>query len=817
MEEINYLKIIKLLSPILFSIVGIIISNFILEIIEIEKDIKIILILGFFFIFFLLSLISFIVYYKKRFESLKEFKLDWSSNWDKSNLRKLGLIRYKNLKKFLQTPGIWERFLKKLNRLNKSTIWMNNAFKSIRTGSKGLLDAKYIDHSLISVPPPFDLLNRVIINLNTKSVFGIIAPSGWGKSRLVLWVALVYYLESKNKIFKKKRKIYYFGDPIDLENEENREILIQLLKKKRNLVIIDDFHRYNEIAVPISYWRYITRIAISKKSYILFLQTKSIKIQKHALWVSDFPYLTVDEYLGYWKPIWLKRFTIWFKGLGKTNLKTYLRLELLEEPYKMNSPWSFVSAIVDLRNLIKNQLSIELDRHLIVLFTIFVWGFTISGEKGLNLIEIFNGLLWLKKNKKHKWDEIEKTGGALWSLIKKNNEIHFYQESIKIIEEWRSKPKDSENIRLLPSEGVFPNEKVPVRIHHTAWWEHLIKKLWKNEWKEYYPVKEACELVIIHGSPIIHGKWINLKKNCEILKNCKNILVLNLNETNVNNIEVLSSCSNLKELYLNEIINFEISIINKLSNLQKLSLNWDNHLFKNQNQKNLNKLRQLIEKGIEILPRFRIEASEIFIELEKEFISYKELNFLKDLEVQIGEKIDNSYFNLKKGKIIYLNLKDLGITVLPDSIGHLNQLKILHLENNKLEFLPDSIGHLHQLKILHLEHNKLCIIPESISNLKNLQVLYLHDNNLKELPKSIGNLISLVYLDLDHNQLKYLPKSIANFKKLKSLHLDFNNLIKIPESIVELSSLKYLYLDNNLIKNLQDSIKKKKSLKILTL
>lgn len=90
--------------------------------------------------------------------------------------------------------------------------------------------------------------------------------------------------------------------------------------------------------------------------------------------------------------------------------------------------------------------------------------------------------------------------------------------------------------------------------------------------------------------------------------------------------------------------------------------------------------------------------------------------------------------------------------VITDDLGFVIGLR---LRNNNLSgSIPESIGNLTSLQILHLDKNQLTgPIPESIGNLTSLTELILSDNNLTDpIPDSIGNLHMLVSLFLSNNQ-----------------------------------------------------------------
>jgi Leucine rich repeat len=104
-----------------------------------------------------------------------------------------------------------------------------------------------------------------------------------------------------------------------------------------------------------------------------------------------------------------------------------------------------------------------------------------------------------------------------------------------------------------------------------------------------------------------------------------------------------------------------------------------------------------------------------------------------------------------------LNLSDLGLEVLPESVCRLAHLRFLHLDNNRLTQLPEKIGRLARLKRLHLNSNQLARLPESIGRLAHLEELYLHRNLLTQLPESIRQLARLRKLCLDGNEALNIP------------------------------------------------------------
>ena len=96
-------------------------------------------------------------------------------------------------------------------------------------------------------------------------------------------------------------------------------------------------------------------------------------------------------------------------------------------------------------------------------------------------------------------------------------------------------------------------------------------------------------------------------------------------------------------------------------------------------------------------------------------------------------------------------------------------------------------------------------IPESIGNLDDLRKLYLEENNITVLPDSFSNLTALVQLYISFNQLTTLPENFGNLTNLYILDLGYNNINNLPESFLDLSSMTYLWLFNNQLTSLPEN------------
>ncbi|MHA2246352.1 MAG: leucine-rich repeat domain-containing protein [Candidatus Hodarchaeales archaeon] len=151
----------------------------------------------------------------------------------------------------------------------------------------------------------------------------------------------------------------------------------------------------------------------------------------------------------------------------------------------------------------------------------------------------------------------------------------------------------------------------------------------------------------------------------------------------------------------------------------------------------------------------------------------------------------------------YLDLGNNLLKSLPSSIGNLRNLIKLNLSSNKmLEALPDSIGHLINLKKLDISRCNLSFLSEEIGNLSSLESLRARDNQLTSLPESLGNLSNLRRLNIANNQLESLPESIGSLQKLRKLIVDKNNLKSIPNGILKIKKFTELIFKENEITTL---------------
>ncbi|XP_050245513.1 TMV resistance protein N-like isoform X4 [Quercus robur] len=145
-----------------------------------------------------------------------------------------------------------------------------------------------------------------------------------------------------------------------------------------------------------------------------------------------------------------------------------------------------------------------------------------------------------------------------------------------------------------------------------------------------------------------------------------------------------------------------------------------------------------------------------------------------------------------------LNLRGCkNLVCLSNTICYLKSLECLDLSrSSNFENLPENLGNVKGLKMLHLDFTAIMELPSSIGGLIGLTSLTLRGcENLVCLPSTICSLKLLNSLDL-YGCIKFnnLPVNIGNMKGLKWLDLCWTDIKEVPSSIALLKSLEHLYI-----------------------
>lgn len=160
------------------------------------------------------------------------------------------------------------------------------------------------------------------------------------------------------------------------------------------------------------------------------------------------------------------------------------------------------------------------------------------------------------------------------------------------------------------------------------------------------------------------------------------------------------------------------------------------------------------------------------------------------------------------GNVKFVDLNSTAVEELPSSVGFLNNLVSLNLENCKfLKNLPSSIRNLESMTSLRLSGcASLDKFPEVPKNIKILDVSL---TAIEQIPSaSIENLSFLTEFTLNRcKSLANLPTSFCKLKSLKSLSLfGCSNLKNFPEISEHMNHLESLCLSRTAIQALPSSI-----------
>lgn len=197
-------------------------------------------------------------------------------------------------------------------------------------------------------------------------------------------------------------------------------------------------------------------------------------------------------------------------------------------------------------------------------------------------------------------------------------------------------------------------------------------------------------------------------------------------------------------------------------------------------------------------------------EIQKRFVPFSRSKRIKPYFIK----------NEATGNVVWLSLRDLGLTRLPEAIGRLRDLDYLDLSGNQLDRLPAEVGRIRALKKINLagnqfteippclfylpilqslclDHNQIRILPGRIGRLRHLAVLSIQSNRVQAITRMLGNLESLHTLNLNNNLLRKLPPNLAQVKCLTSLHARKNHLTRVPEELGQVEALEFLDLGHN--------------------
>ncbi|MGY3061504.1 Leucine-rich repeat (LRR) protein [Streptomyces sp. TE3672] len=151
-----------------------------------------------------------------------------------------------------------------------------------------------------------------------------------------------------------------------------------------------------------------------------------------------------------------------------------------------------------------------------------------------------------------------------------------------------------------------------------------------------------------------------------------------------------------------------------------------------------------------------------------------------------------------------LHLAGTQLTGLPESIGRLRNLRLLDISDNAFTALPDSLGDLDRLEVLHAA-KLTCALPDTLARLHTLRELDLsrqhqgryHCDTLVDFPPIVTRLTGLRTLDLSYVWLASVPDELLNLTELEELNLTGSlsaRLTRLPD-LARLPRLRVLRLN----------------------
>jgi Leucine-rich repeat (LRR) protein len=175
---------------------------------------------------------------------------------------------------------------------------------------------------------------------------------------------------------------------------------------------------------------------------------------------------------------------------------------------------------------------------------------------------------------------------------------------------------------------------------------------------------------------------------------------------------------------------------------------------------------------------------------------------VEQVEQRIGIAIANGELDL--------DLKDCGLSEIPDALFGLQWLQVLDLSRNYLvpgvfSDLKDLAG----LRAINLSGNLLALtLPASFGDLPQaIEEISIDDNNVEALPIEASNLSSLSWFSARRNLLREIPGQVLGaWSNLTYLDLRQNKLVTLPPEIGACTSLLELYLNDNALVELPSEL-----------
>ena len=168
--------------------------------------------------------------------------------------------------------------------------------------------------------------------------------------------------------------------------------------------------------------------------------------------------------------------------------------------------------------------------------------------------------------------------------------------------------------------------------------------------------------------------------------------------------------------------------------------------------------------------RFRMEAENSYgLSGKTRYFSYPRTKFdaYEKFEAFHGAKGLRSFLPSNVSSLFGCLSTKVILHLLPE----LRSLRVLSLSQYKnLTVLPDTICNLKQLRYLDVSHTAIKVLPDLVCTLYNLQTLLLSCcRSLTELPANMGWLINMRHLDISGTNLIEMPLLMGRLKSLQTL------------------------------------------------
>ncbi|XP_029127057.1 putative disease resistance protein RGA4 [Cajanus cajan] len=175
---------------------------------------------------------------------------------------------------------------------------------------------------------------------------------------------------------------------------------------------------------------------------------------------------------------------------------------------------------------------------------------------------------------------------------------------------------------------------------------------------------------------------------------------------------------------------------------------------------------------------------------------------VRHLSVVENDSLSNAlFYKSRRVRTILFPIHGVGVdseSLLYTWITRYKYLRVLSLSDSRIETLPNSIGKLEHLRALCLENNrKIKRLPHSICKLQNLKFLSLRGcMELETLPKGLGMLVSLQRLLITTKQSILPEDEFASLNNLHTLSFEYCDNLKFLFRRAQLTSLKVLLVQS---------------------